>query len=114
MVSRTEDGQTEFRFFRPEALAVYLVAEFNGWHRSMEPMVRQHDDHWVCYLELPDGVYQFRYLADGTWYNDYAAFGLIRGPHGWNSVVCVDPAPPRNEEARHEDRFARELVAVPG
>ena len=35
---------------------------------------------------------QFRYLGDGQWYTDYAAFGLEYGPFGMNSVVKVEPA----------------------
>jgi len=89
MVTREVNGKTEFRFFRPDAREVYLVGEFNGWHPSVLPMVRQDDGHWVCHLRLPDGVYQFRYLADGTWYNDYAAFGLQQSPLACNSVTWV-------------------------
>jgi hypothetical protein len=45
---------------------------------------------WSARLNLAPGVYQFRYQADGAWFNDYAAFGLEMGPFGWNSVVLVD------------------------
>ena len=96
MVTQARDGKVEFRFFRPHARHVTLTGEFNGWHKTSLPMTKGPDGWWHYELRLAPGCYQFRYLGDGQWYTDYAAFGLEHGPFGMNSVVKVD-APPRAE-----------------
>lgn len=137
MVCHESGREIEFRFFRPEAKQVYLVGDFNGWNLSVCPMTRTENGEWRSRLTLPEGTYQFKYLADGEWFLDYAAFGLEHGPYGPNSVVMVQTKPvalpkpqsrpavrrvrrpvtlsprstqPAARRERREDRFA---VAVP-
>jgi 1,4-alpha-glucan branching enzyme len=90
MVTQKGDGTLEFRFFRPNARRVVLTGDFNNWSQSGPPMTRQTDGIWRSRLHLAPGVYQFRYLADGQWYVDHAAFGIQQGPFGPNAVVKVD------------------------
>lgn len=89
MVNRQGPCELEFRFFRPNAHEVYLVGDFNHWNEQATPMTKSADGAWVTQMKLPCGIYQFRYLADGQWFTDYAAFGLECCPHGFNSVVMV-------------------------
>jgi len=84
------DGVVEFRFFRPGARRVHLVGDFNGWDRSATVMFRQPDGNWVRFLRLELGTYRFKYLADGEWFPDYAAFGVEWGPFGLNSITVID------------------------
>jgi len=90
MVTQTRGTEVVFRFFRPQANRVFLVGDFNGWNRTATPMSRGEGGEWTCRLELPEGTYQFKYLADGEWFLDYAAFGIERGAFGWNSVLVID------------------------
>ena len=53
-------------------------------------MTRGLDGWWRCRLRIAPGCYHFRYLSDGEWFMDYAAFGLDYGPFGLNSVVNVE------------------------
>jgi len=92
MVTLAQDGTVEFLFFRPDADCVTLSGEFNGWNPVSLPMTKGPDGWWRYHLRLAPGYYQFRYLADGQWYTDYASFGLQHGPLGLNSVVRVEPA----------------------
>jgi 1,4-alpha-glucan branching enzyme len=86
----TVRGNTvEFRFFRPHALMVFLVGDFNHWREDALPMSRKADGHWSARLRLQEGEFRFRYLADGQWFTDYGAFGVEEGPVGTNSVVRV-------------------------
>ncbi len=88
----TVDGNVaEFQFFRPQARRVYLAGEFNNWRQDDLPMVRTASGYWVARLQLPSGAYRFRYLADGQWFVDYAAFGLEHGPFGFDGVVRIPP-----------------------
>lgn len=84
-----QKGETEFRFFRPEARQVYLVGDFNAWQESTLPMSKSDTGEWVCRLPLPEGVYEFKYLADGEWCEDRAAAGVGWAPFGCNSVTVI-------------------------
>ena len=95
MVTQRHDGSMEFRFFRPDARQVTLAGDFNGWQENCLTMSKSDDGWWQCRLGLAPGCYQFRYLADGQWYTDYAAFGIEKCPYGWNSVVQVETVQPR-------------------
>lgn len=94
MVVQRRDGSIEFRFFRPGARAAAVAGEFNAWHDRCFAMSPADNGWWVYRLHLAPGTYRFKYCCDGEWFPDYAAFGLERGPFGWDSVLIV--------EARHE------------
>ncbi len=93
MVTQLHNGSIEFRFYRPGAKDVTLVGDFNGWHLTSLTMTRSPDGWWRCQVRIAPGCYHFRYLSDGEWFMDYAAFGLDYGPHGLNSVVSVESPP---------------------
>ena len=88
MTSMGRNGSVEFRFFRPDATAVALAADFNDWSPQL-PMTRDAHGWWTLQLELEPGEYRFRYVADGEWYTDFASNGVEVGKLGWNSVLVV-------------------------
>jgi len=94
MTSVTVDGCVEFRFYRPQASRVSVVGEFNSWIDGILPMTPDGDGWWSASTRLSPGDYRFRYVADGTWYTDYASHGIEAGPNGWNAVLVV-PQPVR-------------------
>jgi len=78
-----------FRFLRPGAQRVFLAGDFNGWRPEeirMRPVGR---GAWEARLRLAPGTYRFRYCCDGCWYPDYAAFGVVTGPYGYDGVLRV-------------------------
>ena len=86
----TVNGEwVEFRFFRPQASQVHLAGEFNGWRDRELPMVRSPEGYWMARIKLPAGEFRFRYCADGTWFTDYAAFGVEPGRFGLDSILRV-------------------------
>lgn len=87
----TDDDYVQFSFFRPGASKVFLTGDFNDWRVDQLPMVRQEDGHWLLRLRLQAGDYKFRYVADGLWYTDFAAFGVEPGRFGMDSIVRVTP-----------------------
>lgn len=92
MTYQYTDGSVEFRFLRPGARNVLLMGEFNHWGKPGTPMSPTDRGWWHCRLRLDPGSYQFKYWADGSWYTDYAAFGLDQGPQQtWNSLLIVRP-----------------------
>lgn len=72
---------------------VNLVGEFNNWNASSTPMTEQKDGTFTVTLDLQTGKeYQFRYLIDGTnWENDKHADKYVPTIYGdcENSVVVV-------------------------
>jgi hypothetical protein len=80
---------TEFRFSKPDARQVFLVGDFNGWQERSLPMSRSEEGDWVCRLELPEGVYQYKYLADGNWCEDRGGRGVGWAPFECNSITVL-------------------------
>ena len=95
MVIQLRNGSVEFCLYRSQASSVSLVGDFNGWNKASLPMAQGPDGWWRCQLRIAPGCYHFRYLSDGEWFMDYAAFGLDYGPFGLSSVVRIEgPLPP--------------------
>jgi 1,4-alpha-glucan branching enzyme len=89
MTSLGTDGSVEFRFFRAAARQVFVAGDFNDWTEQL-PMRRDgKDGWWTIELKLEPGDYRFRYLADGTWYTDFASNGVEATKTGWNSLLVV-------------------------
>jgi 1,4-alpha-glucan branching enzyme len=85
----TFDGEwISFSFYRPSAKTVHLSGEFNNWEADALPM-RARAGYWTAKMRLPAGEFRFRYLADGEWFPDYAAFGVEPGEFGLDSVLRV-------------------------
>jgi len=92
MVHR-EGRHCRFRLIRPNAKRVYLVGDFNHWSTTAIEMTRCPDGVWQTELDMPPGVYRFRYHVDGQWQTDFAAFGIERSNTGeWDSIVYVPEA----------------------
>lgn len=85
-----------FQLIRPGAKQVYLVGDFNGWSTAASPMTPTDRCLWQLTLALPPGVYHFRYIADGQWLTDYAAYGVVRNTLGeFDSVLLVENLAPQ-------------------
>jgi 1,4-alpha-glucan branching enzyme len=76
-----------------DADKVYLVGDFNNWDERATPMDRQKNGDFQVTLALEPGkVYQYRYLLNGTvWENDWYADEYVPTPYGdcENSVVIL-------------------------
>jgi len=74
------------------ASKVVLVGEFNNWDAGSTLMKRRKDGSYSITLDLPvNREYQFKYLIDGHWENDWNADNYLPNPSGdcENSVVIV-------------------------
>lgn len=66
---------------------VILTGEFNGWSREGVRLVNGSGGEWRGSLQLRPGVYQYRLIVDGNWWDDPA-----NGDRVWNdqgSQNCV-------------------------
>jgi len=62
----------------PNAKAVFLVGEFNGWDPVSLPMGRRVDGWWFLQVPLTHGHHQYRFLVDGQPVLDPHATGKSR------------------------------------
>ena len=77
-----------------EAKVVSLVGEFNDWDPSADPMKRSKSGSFSKSMQLDCGDrYQFRYVIDGTiWENDAEADDYVQAPFGNDNSVVDVPA----------------------
>lgn len=76
----------------PQAQAVYLAGDFNGWDPQAKPMRRRAGGQFRTNLDLPPGEYQYKFVVDGKWMIDPTAERQVtNGLGGSNSVAVVRP-----------------------
>jgi 1,4-alpha-glucan branching enzyme len=63
LVSSLLAKEQEFRFEKPDAQTVDLMAEFNQW-KSL-PMTKQPNGMWTIMVSIPPGTYGYKFLVDG-------------------------------------------------
>ena len=76
MTSVKTNGVVEFRFFRADARAVAVAGDFTQWQEKAIPMQHEGNGWWVARVAFEPGEYRFRYVADGTWFTDFASHGV--------------------------------------
>ena len=77
----------------PDAESVYVVGDFNDWNIEANRMKKRENGDYTITLDLkPEREYQFRYLVNGSkWENDWNADKYVKSPYGDsdNSVIVV-------------------------
>lgn len=87
--AQTRDGKTVFVCsVKPDAKAVYLVGEFNGWNPEAHRMVKKGNGFQKT-VQLKPGEYQYKFLVDGEWFTDPEADQVPNNFGTMNSVVRV-------------------------
>lgn len=103
MTSIRDDGTVEFKFYRPTASAVKLAGDFSGWAGNAIPMQPAGNGWWAAELKLRPGEYRFRYIADGSWFTDFASNGIEVCRQGWNSVLLIPNGQTTEQHAEAQD-----------
>jgi len=77
----------------PEADAVYLAGDFNGWAVDRIPLQRGLDGVWTATVPLPRGTFEYAYVVDGHFVADpHAERRRPDGFGGMNAVLRItDP-----------------------
>jgi 1,4-alpha-glucan branching enzyme len=80
-----------FRAEKPQAQAVYLVGDFNGWSpRTLRMLRRGENGKWERRIPLPPGRYEYKFVVDNEWVHDDQARENKPNAHGsLNSIVEV-------------------------
>ena len=108
----------KFRFLSPDASNVEIVGDFTGWRCGQIHMTKTDGGFWTAQLPLTEGIFHFRYLADGEWHTDETASRVDDGPFGVDSVLWVLPqslthTQPRQAKTRML-RMADARIGSPG
>jgi 1,4-alpha-glucan branching enzyme len=90
------EGGAVFRFYDPDAKRVFLVGDFNNWAPNSDPMKDLNGDgHWSLFYPLRPGVYQYKFVVDGSWIPDPRnSVSESDGFDGINSVVKMPDVTP--------------------
>ena len=56
----------------PDAKTVSVVGEFNNWQIESHPLQQRENEGWHITLQLPPGTYQYKFVIDGTRWEDDA------------------------------------------
>ena len=66
----------------PQAKAVSLVGDFNGWNPAMHRMKQMPDGAWQATVELKHGHHRYAFLVDDVLTLDPRAQGITRNDQG--------------------------------
>ncbi|HTX54379.1 MAG TPA: isoamylase early set domain-containing protein [Candidatus Baltobacteraceae bacterium] len=84
--------RVQFRLFHPEAQTVSVAGDFNQWDIAANPMRRSKNGTWTKVMMMQPGRYEYRFYADGRWYNDPAnALKCANGFGSQNDVLIALP-----------------------
>ena len=72
-----------FRINNPDAQGMSLAGSFNGWNPAANQMQRDAQGGWSTAIFLPDGVHQYKFVADrDRWLADPINEEGVRDGHG--------------------------------
>jgi 1,4-alpha-glucan branching enzyme len=82
--------EIEFTFTAPKAKKVCIAGNFNDWNMTSMPMKKSADGIWKIKLKLSPGKYEYKFVVDGMWVNDFADLETAPNPFGTcNCFVSV-------------------------
>ena len=72
-----------------KANRVILSGSFNQWNEHELRMVKQGED-WKLTLQMPPGIYEYKFIVDGDWITDPAnPFSVQNQHYTYNSILVV-------------------------
>jgi len=67
-----------------------VAGSFNNWTPRANPLRYTGSGKWVVRLMLRSGQYEYRFVVDGRWIEDFGASQRVANPYGgFNSVLVV-------------------------
>ena len=89
MTPRTTIKPINFMCMAPQAQAVSLVGDFNGWNPAANRMVQGPDKAWTATANLKAGHHRYAFLVDDVLTLDPRAQGITRNDQ--NQRVSLMP-----------------------
>ena len=88
-----EDG-IEVKLHAPNARAVFVAGNFNGWDPRRTSLHKDSGGVWRTFLPLSPGRYEYRFIVDGQWMDDPLSPAYAPNPFGGlNCVLVADLQP---------------------
>ena len=79
---------------QPEAAAVAVAGDFNGWNPARTPLMRAASGAWTATITLKPGRYQYMFVVDGKqWVTDPLASDVNADGFGQRNAVLEIEAP---------------------
>ena len=90
MAIMTRAKPTEFRLYAPQARQVSLAGSFNSWNTKTLSAKKDSRGNWAAKVNLKPGRYEYKFLVDGSWFNDPNCRSYIPNAFGsQNSLIEV-------------------------
>ena len=88
--SQAKAKKISFEYYAPQAKKVELAGSFNNWKPVETPLRKEKEGKWKVELNLPPGLYQYRYRVDDAWQNDQRPVECVPNAFGtWNCVLRI-------------------------
>lgn len=87
--ARPRAKSVSFRLDAPEATAVALAGDFNGWDLNAHPLRRSEEGMWQVSVRLSPGAHQYKFVVDGAeWREDPLNPNRVPNDYGTFNSVC--------------------------
>ena len=70
MVEKNGKKRIAFKLQAPAAKEVFLVGSFDAWEVGRRSMKQDREGIWKATVSLEPGVYEYRFMVDGEWWDD--------------------------------------------
>ena len=90
-VAKAAEKSVTFSVRADPGKTVYLAGSFNQWNPAGKKMLdKTGDGLYTAALKLAPGVYEYKFVIDGTWCADPECADWVQNDHGTlNSVITV-------------------------
>jgi hypothetical protein len=90
VVTSSSTVMVRFSLAAPDARAVFVAGDFNGWRPEATPLERGPDGFWKALVPLSPGRWSYSFVVDGKWLEDPLAEAFREdGFGGRNATVDV-------------------------
>ena len=77
-----------FAFTAPDAMSVQLVGDFTQWGEHPISLRNAGNGVWETTVDLPKGIYHYRFLVDGEWRDDPTCTLRVANEYGSHNAVA--------------------------
>jgi len=88
---KTSEKSVTFTVRADPGKDVYIAGTFNQWNPTGKKMTsKKNEGIYTATLKLAPGVYEYKFVIDGTWCADPECADWVQNDHGTlNSVITV-------------------------
>ena len=84
---KVDPKKQTFSFTAPMATSVLLAGDFTHWQEHPIPLKKRPRGLWQVTVELPPGLYHYRFIVDNEWRDDPEC--TLRVPNTFGSENAV-------------------------